>query len=101
VRYHVIGDEDTVLGFRFAGVTGDVVGTADEARAALERALRQSDVGIVIITDAMADLIRADVNKVRFGVEVPLVVEVAGPGGPSPRRKDLLSLIQEAVGIRV
>ena len=101
MRYYVIGDEDTVIGFRFAGVPGEIVGTADEARAALARLAREGNVTILIIADAIADLIRAEVNALRFGFELPLVVEVPGPGGPSPERKDLLALIREAVGIKV
>jgi len=101
MRYHVIGDEDTVLGFRYAGVRGEIVGDATAARDALQRVIRQGDVTILIITDTVADLIRADVNAARFGFKLPLVVEVPGPNGPSPQRKDLLTLIREAVGIKV
>jgi len=101
VRYYVIGDEDTVLGFRYAGVPGDYVETPEEAKAALERVTRQADIGILIITDAVADQIREAVNAVRFTLALPLVVEVPSPAGPSPLRQDLLALIREAVGIRV
>ena len=101
MKYHVIGDEDTVLGFRFAGIRGEIARDADAAREALREVCRRSDVGIVIITDVVADLIREEVNAVRFGQALPLVVEVPGPGGPSPLRADLLDLIREAVGIRV
>jgi V/A-type H+-transporting ATPase subunit F len=101
MRYYVIGDEDTVLGFRYAGIPGDYVEDAAGARAALEAVLRKPDVSILIITDAVADLIREEVNAVRFGKTRPLLVEVPGPNGPSPKRQDLLALIREAVGIKV
>ncbi len=101
MRYYVIGDEDTVLGFRYAGVEGEVVSGPEEAREALARATRLPDVGILIMTDVVADTIRREVNAVRFDRALPLVVEVPGPAGPSPQRRDLLALIREAVGIRV
>ena len=101
MRYHVIGDEDTVLGFRFAGIRGQVAETAEAARAALGEACDRRDVGIVIITDVIADQIREEVNRIRFSLALPLVVEVPGPGGPSPERRDLLELIHEAVGVKV
>jgi len=101
MRYHVIGDEDTVLGFRYAGVPGDIAPDAASAREALERVARERDVAVLIMTESVADLIRDEVNRVRFNFELPLVVEVPGPGGPSPERKDLLALIREAVGIKV
>jgi len=101
MHYYAIGDEDTVLGFRYAGVPGDIVKSAEAAREALERVLRRRDVAILIMTDRVADWIRPEVNRVRFDFELPLVVEVPGPAGPSPERKDLLTLIREAVGIKV
>jgi len=101
MQYYVIGDEDTVLGFRFAGVPGEVVQTPDQARAALERFKRPGDVVILIVTETVADMAREEVNALRFDFELPLLVEVPGPGGPSPQRKDLLALIREAVGIKV
>ncbi len=101
MRYYVVGDEDTVLGFRYAGVAGEVARDAAEARAALERLKRPGDVTILIVTDTIADMVREEVNALRFDFELPLVVEVPGPRGPSPMRKDLLALIREAVGIKV
>jgi len=101
MQYYVIGDEDTVLGFRFAGVPGEVVQTPDQARAALERFKHPGDVVILIVTETVADMAREEVNALRFDFELPLLVEVPGPGGPSPQRKDLLALIREAVGIKV
>jgi len=101
MRYHVIGDEDAVLGFRFAGVPGEIVQTAEEARSALGRAVADPGITIIIVTDVVADLIRPEVHQVRFGRALPLLVEVPGPRGPSPQRRDLLSLIREAVGVRV
>jgi V/A-type H+-transporting ATPase subunit F len=101
MRYYVIGDEDTVLGFRHAGVPGQIVQSAEAARAAFQRVARMPDVGILIVTDVLADLIRDQVNAVRFDQALPLVVEVPSAAGPSPQRKDLLAQIREAVGIRV
>ena len=101
MRYYVIGDEDTVLGFRYAGVEGEIVASPEEAREALARVERSPDIGILIITDVVADTIRREVNAVRFDRALPLVVEVPGPTGPSPQRRDLLAMIREAVGIKI
>ncbi|NQT86013.1 Vacuolar H+transporting two-sector ATPase F subunit [bacterium] len=101
MKYHVIGDEDTVLGFRYAGVQGDAVEDAESAARALEGVLRRPDISILILTDAVADLIRDEVNDVRFRRTKPLVAEIPGPSGPADSRQDLLTLIREAVGIKV
>lgn len=101
MKFFCIGDEDTVRGFRLAGVDGQVVSHTEEAEAALENAARRADVGVVIITDALAGEIRERVDAFRLACARPLLVEIPGPTGPIPGRKTLRQLVQEAVGIRI
>jgi len=101
VSYYVIADEDTVLGFRYAGVPGEVVGSSEEALEAFRRATSSGRGDIVILTEEVAASIREAVNHVRFEVQTPVVVEIPGVAGPLPGRADLLKLIQEAVGLRL
>jgi V/A-type H+-transporting ATPase subunit F len=101
MKFYCIGDEDTVRGFRLAGVDGQVVSSDTEAETALESAVRRGDIGVVIITDAVASEIRAQVDTLRLEREEPLLVEIPGPAGPISGRKTLRQLVQEAVGIRI
>ncbi len=101
MKYFVIADEDTVLGFRYAGVEGQIVHTPEEARAALAECVASRVAGIVILTDEIAATIQDDVNKLRFESQTPLVVQIPGPDGPLPGRADLLAMIREAMGIKV
>jgi V/A-type H+-transporting ATPase subunit F len=97
----VIGDEDTVLGFRYAGVQGRAVERADEALEVLEDLVRREARLIVILSEPIAASIRERVNEIRFEQAYPILVEVPGPDGPSPDRPALGRIIQQAVGIRV
>lgn len=99
-EYHVIGDEDTVLGFRCAGVPGVVATTAEQVQAALKQA-REGKTGVVLITETCADLARKEVDDIRFNVELPMIVQIPGPQGPIPGRRDLTAIIREAIGIKV
>jgi V/A-type H+-transporting ATPase subunit F len=101
MSYFVIADEDTVLGFRYAGVEGEAVESSEEARRVFERVCRSPKNDLIIMTDEAANSIRELVNHIRFEVQTPVVVEIPGPAGPSPDRPDLLKLIQEAVGLRL
>lgn len=96
-----IGDSDTVLGFAYAGVAGATVETAEEARRVFAEVIRERQAKILIITEAAADLIRQEVDRVRSGAELPVVVEIPGPEGPKPDRRTLLEVIREAIGIQV
>ena len=101
MSYYVIADEDTVLGFRYAGVPGEVVESPQQARAAFNRACRSGSRDIIVLTEEISHSIREEVNRIRFEVQEPVVVEIPGASGPLPDRPDLLKLIQEAVGLRL
>ncbi len=101
MRFYCIADEDTVRGFRLAGVEGVVVTTEAEAAAALARAFAQPGLGIVILTERVAAGVRAQVDALRFEHDQPLIVEIPGPEGPLPGRRSLRQFVQGAVGIRV
>ncbi len=101
MKFYCIADEDTVRGFRLAGVEGTAVVSRTEAAEALDRAVRRPDLGIVILTQAVAAYIRDQVDDVRTNRSRPLLVEVPGPDGPLPGRKTLRQFVQEAVGITI
>jgi V/A-type H+-transporting ATPase subunit F len=101
VKFYCIADEDTVRGFRLAGVEGQAVADPKESAAALERACGRKDFGILIITDVVAAGIRRQVDAIRTERHLPLIVEIPGPQGPMPGRKTLRQFVQEAIGIRI
>ena len=101
MKFFCIADENTVRGFRLAGVSGQVVNTAPEAARAMETAAAQRDCAIIILTETVAETIRVQVERMRFESSQPLIVEIPGPAGPLPGRKSLRQLAQEAVGIHI
>lgn len=101
MRSIVIADEDTVLGFRFAGVEGRVVETPTEALAALKECARLPDVGMVLMTEPIAANIREAVDEIRFHERLPLITEIPDSQGPSEDRRTFVQLIREAVGVSI
>lgn len=101
MKMFVIADEDTVLGFRYCGIDGQAVRTSDEARALLEKFVAEQARILIIMTDQVAGTLRERVNEIRFEQELPILVEIPGPDGPSPDRPALGRIIQQAVGIHV
>ena len=98
--FYVIGDEDTVRGFLFAGVEGKVARDGDQAREALDEALEGAEESVIIITEKLATAVRDRIQEVRFGEELPLIVEVPGPEGPQEETPALVDMIRDAVGIK-
>jgi len=101
VKFYCLADEDTVRGFRLAGVEGRAVSSAPEASEALHQAAAAADRGIVILTQPVAAWMREQVDAFRLAHERPLLVEIPGPGGPLAGRKTLRQLAHAAVGIRI
>jgi V/A-type H+-transporting ATPase subunit F len=101
VRFFCVADEDTVRGFALAGVEGEAVASAAEARAAIARAARRANLGLLIVTQPVAADARDLVDEIRITRDQPLIVEIPGPEGPMPGRKTLRQFVQEAVGIRL
>ncbi|MFP4384145.1 MAG: V-type ATP synthase subunit F [Spirochaetia bacterium] len=101
MKYYVIGDEDTVLGFGMVGVQGTVPDGADETKAAFDRAIDDREIGIIIITESAADLIRERVDRFLFSEQFPLLVEIPGRKGRKERRPGLRQLVNEAIGIKL
>ena len=98
MKYFVIGDEDTVLGFSLVGVFGMQATNEQQAKLAWEKAFEDPQVGIIIITDEAASLIRTVVERYILSETFPLVVEI-----PSPHSKeghtDLRTLVNKAIGV--
>lgn len=101
MRFLAIGDEDTCLGFRLAGVEAVAVTTAEAAAAALKKARQRADLQIVILSERVAESIRPLVSEIRTEARRPLLVEVPDARGPMEGRKALLQVIGEAVGLKV
>ncbi len=101
MTFYCIADEDTVRGFRLAGIRGQAVGTAREAEAAVNEAADRAGFGVIILTQSVAVGIRELVESFRLERERPLILEIPGPEGPLPDRRSLREVVEEAVGLRI
>ncbi len=97
----VIGNQDAVLGFALTGVYGHTVSTAKELRQALDDAVADHDVGIILVTEDVADLDRPRVEKLMMRSAIPLVVELPGPSGPNPDRPTLSEIVRRTIGVKI
>ncbi len=97
----VIGNQDAVRGFALAGVRGQIVATAKELNRALDVALANGEIGIVLVTEDVADLARRRVDTLMVRSAIPLVVEIPGPEGPRPDRPPLSEVIRRTIGVRI
>ena len=101
MKYSVIGDEDTVLGFGMVGVAGKVAADADDARRAFQAILEDKETSIIIITERIADMIRPIVDKFLFTESFPLIVEIPDRSGTKPGRSGIREMVNAAIGLKI
>ena len=99
MEFYVIGDRETVLGFRLAGVRGTIVETPDETEAALKEAFEREGTGIVLIPERVAETVRALVDRYLYTTSFPLIIEIPDRMGPMEGRGNIRDMIRNAVGV--
>ena len=67
---------------------------------ALDLALSDPELGIVLVTEDVAKLIPSRIDRLKMRSTVPLVVEIPKPGGPEPGQSTLAQIVQRAVGVK-
>ncbi len=101
MRVLVIGHPDAVLGFSLAGVEGKAVSDATQASAALDAALKDRDLGIVLVSKDVAKMMEARMEELKLHSTMPLIVEIPSPAGIDPREPSLSEVVLRAIGIRL
>jgi len=101
MKFFIIGDPDTVLGFSLAGIDGQVVETPEETSAALKMAFQKEDLGVIAITERAANKIRREVDQYIYKTSFPLIIEIPDREGPVPGRGSIRDMIRTAVGIHL
>ena len=97
----VIGHPEAVLGFSLVGVQGRAATSAEEVNQALDDVLAATDVGIVLVTEDVAELIEERMDHLKLRSTVPLVVEIPGPQGVRPDHPSLSDIVWRAIGVKI
>ncbi|MDR2624226.1 MAG: V-type ATP synthase subunit F [Methanobrevibacter sp.] len=98
----VIGDVDTVTGFKLGGIKkGYIVNNDEEAENALTELINDK-LSIIIITEKIADNIREHVDKKIGSNVLPMIIEIPDKSGSSERESDPMSeLIKRVIGVEM
>ena len=93
----VLGDRDSVLGFKALGLDTHFVESVEEARSTLHR-LAKDEYAIIYITEQLASELTADINRYKSEV-TPAVILIPGKTGSlGLGAQALQSAIERAVG---
>jgi V/A-type H+-transporting ATPase subunit F len=102
MKMFLISDNtDTLTGMRLAGVEGAIVHKKDELKLALESAIADKDVGIILLTDKFRAEFPEIIDDVKLHRRLPLIIEIPDRHGNGRRPDFITSYISEAIGINI
>lgn len=94
-------NHDTLVLMKLAGIKGVVAHGREESLRAFSQALAMRDLGVLLVTEIVAETIPDRVSAMRERGAAPLLVEIPDRHG-SRRGGDFLTrYIREAIGVRL
>ncbi len=99
--YLISDNVDTYTGMRLAGVDGVVVHEREELYQALQDALQDKTVGIVLLTEKLGREFSDMIDQFRLERKMPLLVEIPDRHGTGRSKDFITSYITEAIGLKL
>ncbi len=94
-------DQDTAVGLQLAGVTELFIPEGNE-RQLWDEITERDDIGVVFVTEHIAETLDKQLKEYRLRYNLPIVVEISDKRGRKKDHVDYVShLIKKAVGIEV
>lgn len=102
MKIFLISDNvDTLTGMRLAGVEGVVVHEEEELREALQKAIRDKENGIILLTEKFGRDFPETVTNIRINTNMPLIIEIPDRHGTGRRPDFITSYVSEAIGLKL
>ncbi len=101
MKFFVIGDEETVLGFKLAGVEGKVISDKEELLNEIKNLMESGKYGVIIITTQLVNKIRDYVEELMFKSSFPLILEIPDRKSLDTYGINVREIIRKTVGIKV
>ncbi len=102
MKFYLISDNtDTLMGMRLAGIEGVVAHEEDEVISVLEKAMKDKDGAIILMTEKLINLCRERVYEFKLNCPKPLIVEISDRHGTSDVTDTISGYVNEAIGIKI
>lgn len=102
MNIYLISDNiDTQTGMRLAGIDGCVVHEKDELKTALNNALADREIGIILITEKLSFEFPEIIDDIKLNRKLPLLVEIPDRHGSGRRADFITSYVSEAIGLKL
>ncbi len=102
MRMFLISDNrDTYTGMRLAGVEGVIAHTREEVAKAVETALADSTIGIVLVTELLGQKYADIFTEIKENRRLPLLVEIPDRHGIGRKENFITDYVSEAIGLKL
>ena len=102
MKMFLISDNaDTYTGMRLAGVEGVLVREKNELREALEKALADKEIGIILLMEKFGREFPELIDDIKLHRKVPLIVEIPDRHGTGRTPDFITSYVNEAIGLKL
>lgn len=102
MRFHLISDnKDTLIGMRLSGIPGVVVHEKKEIKDALDEAMKNEDIAVVLITENLVKLCRDYIYDIKLNNKKPLIVEIPDRHGNGRAKDSITKYVRDAIGIKI
>ncbi len=102
MKMYVISDNvDTQKGMRLAGIAGCVAHGREEVTAAIDAALQDPDLAILLITQKAQKDAPEYISQIKLSHALPLIVSIPDRHGLDKDQNAIADYIREAVGIKL
>lgn len=99
--YLISDNQDTYTGMRLAGVDGVVVQERAELKAALQKAVNDPKIGILLLTEKFGREFPEIIDEVKLTHKTPLIIEIPDRHGTGRKPDFITSYVNEAIGLKL
>jgi V/A-type H+/Na+-transporting ATPase subunit F len=102
MKFFAISDNvDTITGLRLAGIKGVLVREKAEVIQALEKATADENMGIIIMTELLAEMVQEEVKIIRLDASKPIITVIPDRHGERRRPDYITNYIKESIGLKI
>lgn len=102
MRFYLISDnKDTLIGMRLSGIPGVVVHEEKEIKNALDEAINDEDIAVVLITENLVKVCRDYIYNIKLNNKKTLIVEIPDRNSNGRAKDSITKYVRDAIGIKL
>lgn len=94
-------NKDTLVAMRLAGIGGVILHEKEEILQQISDVIHDEEIGILILTEAIFEIVEHEVLELKLKIRQPLIVEIPDRFGPRRGDNYITKYINESIGIKI